>query len=94
VNVLEALVGRHSNQRVAIVSHSDIIKLVVAYYLGMHLDFFQRIEISPASITVIRLEMDRPTVAYVNDTSHLFSLTSQTPSRSTSPWFRRVFGRI
>jgi probable phosphomutase (TIGR03848 family) len=92
VDVLESLVTRHPNQRVAIVSHSDIIKLVVAHYLGMHLDFFQRIEISPASITVIWLGADRPTVARVNDTSHLSPLPHPVPSRRTPHRFRRFFG--
>ncbi len=74
VDALEALVLRHPNQRIAVVSHSDVIKLVVAYYLGAHLDFFQRIDISPASITIIRLGSDRPSVLRVNDTSHLTAL--------------------
>lgn len=71
VDALETLVVRHPNQRVAIVSHSDIIKLIVAHYLGAHLDFFQRIEISPASLTIIRLGADRPYIMRVNDTSYL-----------------------
>ncbi len=50
VDALETLAIRHTNQRVAVVSHSDIIKLMVAHYLGAHLDFYQRIEISPASM--------------------------------------------
>jgi len=93
VDVLESLVGRHANQRVAVVSHSDIIKLVVAHYLGMHLDFFQRIEISPASITAIWLGTDRPTVARVNDTGHLSSLPHPAARRSTPRWSRRILGR-
>lgn len=35
------------------VTHSDIIKLAVSYYLGLHLDFFQRIIVSPGSITTL-----------------------------------------
>jgi probable phosphomutase (TIGR03848 family) len=93
VNVLESLVGRHPNQRVAVVSHSDIIKLVVAHYLGMHLDFFQRIEISPASITVIWLGRDRPTVTRVNDTSHLLPLHHQAASHGTPRRWRGFLSR-
>lgn len=71
VDALELLVTRHRDQRVVVVSHSDIIKLIVAHYLGAHLDFFQRIEISPASLTVIRLGVGRPYIVRVNDTSYL-----------------------
>jgi len=37
------------------VSHSDPIKLAVAYYLGLPLDLFQRLIIAPASITTLLL---------------------------------------
>jgi len=35
------------------VSHSDLIKLALAYYLGLSLDLFQRIMIAPASISTL-----------------------------------------
>jgi probable phosphomutase (TIGR03848 family) len=71
VDALESLVTRHPNQRVVVVSHSDVIKLIVAHYLGAHLDFFQRIDISPASLTIIRLGANRPYIVRVNDISFL-----------------------
>lgn len=49
---LDAIRDAHPGQTVAIVSHSDPIKLAVAHYLGLPLDLFQRLSISPASITV------------------------------------------
>ncbi|CUR59960.1 putative phosphoglycerate mutase [metagenome] len=48
------------------VSHGDIIKAIVADALGMHLDLFQRINIDPASITIIRYTAARPYVLSVN----------------------------
>jgi probable phosphomutase (TIGR03848 family) len=48
-------------------SHADVIKSIVADALGLHLDQFQRIAISPASLTVIRYSGTRPTVVRVND---------------------------
>jgi probable phosphomutase (TIGR03848 family) len=71
VDALEQLAEQHPRQRVAIFSHSDVIKLILAHYLGMHIDLFQRIEISPASISIIRLSFLRPSVVQVNETSHL-----------------------
>ncbi len=71
VDVMEQLVERHENGTVVVVSHSDIIKLILAHYLGMHLDMYQRLNISPASISVLLLAENRPTVDVMNDTSHL-----------------------
>ena len=39
------------SETIAVFSHSDPIKLAVAFYMGMPLDLFQRLEISPASIS-------------------------------------------
>lgn len=52
----------------AVVSHSDVIKALVADALGLHLDGFQRIVVDPASLTVIRYAELRPFVIRVNDT--------------------------
>jgi broad specificity phosphatase PhoE len=46
----------HPTGRVALVSHSDVLRSIVLYYLGMSLDEFARIEISPASISTLVVE--------------------------------------
>jgi probable phosphomutase (TIGR03848 family) len=48
------------------VSHGDIIKSVLADALGMHLDLFQRIDVGPASVSIIRYGSNRPTVLASN----------------------------
>ncbi len=78
VESLEELAQRHPKERIAIVSHSDVLKLIIAHYLGMHIDMFQRLEISPASLSVILLGNDRPYVTLLNDTSHLKAIRPQT----------------
>src|SRR5258708_24289493 len=55
VNALESLIEKHPRSTVAIVSHSDVIKMIVAHFLALHLDLFQRIEISPASLTILAM---------------------------------------
>ncbi|HVF05562.1 MAG TPA: histidine phosphatase family protein [Frankiaceae bacterium] len=50
------------------VSHGDVIKAIVADALGLHLDHFQRIQVDPCSVTVIRYTELRPFVVRVNDT--------------------------
>ena len=48
-------------------SHGDVIKAVVADALGMHLDLFQRINVDPCSVTVIRYAELRSFALRVND---------------------------
>ncbi len=71
VNALEELVLEHPRDMVAVVFHADLIKMALAHYLGMHLDNFQRIVVSPASISSIMLGHSRPYIASMNDTAHL-----------------------
>jgi broad specificity phosphatase PhoE len=68
VSELEKLRGRHPGQSVAVISHGDVIKAAVAYFLGTPLDLFHRIEISPASVSVVGLSDNGPHVQRVNDT--------------------------
>lgn len=70
VDAIEQLYRQHPRQMVVVVSHSDIIKMIAAHYLGMHLDQFQRINISPAAITTLMLGNGMPFVSNINDTSH------------------------
>lgn len=48
------------------VSHGDVIKSVLADALGMHLDMFQRINVGPASISVVHYGSNRPSVLATN----------------------------
>ena len=50
------------------VSHADVIKAVLADALGLHLDQFQRIQVDPCSISVVRYTALRPFVLRLNDT--------------------------
>jgi len=48
------------------VSHGDIIKSILADALGMHLDLFQRINVGPASVSIVRYGPSRPSVYATN----------------------------
>lgn len=48
------------------VSHGDIIKSILADALGMHLDLFQRINVSPASVSIVNYGTNRPSVYATN----------------------------
>ncbi len=72
IEALEKLSGQHVDETIIIVSHADVIKLVVAHYLGTHIDLFQRIIISPASVSVLSLSASGAVhVVRVNDDGKL-----------------------
>ena len=56
---------------VAVVSHQDAIKAAIAHYAGIPLDLFHRIEISPASVSVIRLAEWGPQIVTINHTGEV-----------------------
>ncbi len=51
VSALDSLQQRHAGETIAVFSHSDPIKLALCFYIGMPIDLFQRLEVSPASIS-------------------------------------------
>lgn len=53
---------------VAIVSHGDVIKAVLSDALGQPFDHFQRIVVSPGSLSVVRVGDGRTLVLRMNDT--------------------------
>lgn len=61
VEAVEDLVARHTDrQTVVVVSHADVIKLVVAHYAGIPLDLFQRLVVAPTSISVVAVPRSGP----------------------------------
>jgi broad specificity phosphatase PhoE len=66
LRLLERLRGTHPDRVVALVSHGDVIKATLAHYLGVPLDLFHRIEISPASVSIVRVESFGAEVLLVN----------------------------
>ena len=70
VSALEKLAERHTQDKVAVVAHADVLKLALAHYIGMPLDLYQRLTIAPASLSMIWLGRMGPRVILINDTSH------------------------
>lgn len=66
VGAIARLVAAHPGGTVVAVSHADPIKAAVVHATGAHLDMFQRISISPASITAIAYGELAPMVLSVN----------------------------
>ncbi|HLD98999.1 MAG TPA: histidine phosphatase family protein [Bdellovibrionota bacterium] len=66
---------RHEGERIAIVTHGDIIKSILLYALGIPIDFLFRLEIDPASLSVIQWRWVEygPIVLKFNDTGSVLS---------------------
>ncbi len=74
VTAIADLCQRHPGEAVVAVSHADPIKAAVCDAMGSHLDLFQRIVISPCSVTAISYTPTGPTVLAVNSTASLQEL--------------------
>jgi probable phosphomutase (TIGR03848 family) len=68
VGALAKITAKHPGKTVVAVSHADPIKAAVASALGTHLDLFQRIVISPCSVTAIWYTSGGPVVLATNST--------------------------
>jgi uncharacterized repeat protein (TIGR03847 family) len=71
VAAIEEIRRKHPDGIVAVVSHADPLKSVVAHYLNWDLNQFQRIAISPASVTVIQVSDEGAALLRSNDTGPL-----------------------
>ena len=93
IAALEEVANRlKDNERAIIVSHADVIKSIAAHYAGIHFDLFQRLIISPASISIIGLTPYMPRIICLNDCAHLpagkdleLPSNNHAPSRG-EPW--------
>jgi probable phosphoglycerate mutase len=66
LRLVQRLCSAHPERTVALVSHGDVIKAILAHCLGVPLDLFSRIEISPASISIVRIDRYGPAVLLMN----------------------------
>ena len=80
VTALEAVVADHPGQLVVVVSHADPIKAAIAHYTGVHLDLFQRIVVSPASVTAFAFSEHGVAMLKCNDTGVLDELQPPPPA--------------
>jgi probable phosphoglycerate mutase len=68
VSTLDRLRAAHPGETIVAVSHADPIRAAVAHAMGTHLDLFQRVVVSPCSLTAIAYGDGGPIVLKVNDT--------------------------
>lgn len=63
---IQRLHTQYPGQTIAIFSHGDPLRSAIAYYLGVPLDLFQRIELSPASVSILVLDEHAPRIVCLN----------------------------
>ena len=68
LDTVAAICARHAGESVVAVSHADVIKAIAAAAAGTPLDLFQRIVISPCSVTAIAYDATGPMLLTVNNT--------------------------
>jgi probable phosphomutase (TIGR03848 family) len=71
---IDRIRAAHPGETVVAVSHADPIKAAVAHAMGTHLDLFQRIVVSPCSVSAVLYSVDGPVVLAVNSTGDLRTL--------------------
>ena len=70
VTEVERIRLEHEDGTVCCISHGDVIKLVIAHFVGIHIDLFQRLVITPGSISILAWGSRGPRLVMLN---HLVS---------------------
>lgn len=55
VDAVERLAAAHPNAAIAVFSHGDVIRMLVAHYAGTPLDLFQRTHVSTGSVSTVAI---------------------------------------
>jgi probable phosphoglycerate mutase len=76
------IAGAHPAGTVAVVTHADVVRLLIAHHAGMHTDHVQRLVVDPASLTVVAVSEGMTRLLKVNDSGGLDSLRPRGRSRA------------
>ena len=68
VSAVDTICRNHPGETVVCVSHADPIKAALAHAAGTHLDLFQRLVVSPCSVSAVAYTQSGPIVLTVNST--------------------------
>ncbi len=75
VRQMERILADHPGRTVAVISHGDMIRLLIAHFAGVHIDLYQRFAVETASVSAVALTGDRGShILKLNDTGSLTDL--------------------
>ncbi len=80
VRFIQRLRKKHKDGRIVLVSHADVIKIILVHYLGLHLDELLRLRIDNGSVSLLWFHEKRQRVMAMNcppSPEHLFLGTDQ-----------------
>jgi broad specificity phosphatase PhoE len=69
VSTLLDLHARYASGNVVVVSHGDVIRAMLLFVLGVPIDFFYRVDVAPASVSIVDLSDSAPRVRLINGDS-------------------------
>ncbi|MGH2769074.1 MAG: histidine phosphatase family protein, partial [Actinomycetota bacterium] len=86
MRAIEGVSAKHARGAVLVVSHADLIRLIIAGYLGLGIDLYQRISVGVASVSAIVLGDRVPRLLRMGDTGSLNDLAARLkiPPKPTS----------
>ena len=70
VRAFEAMIAANREKRVAIVTHDIVVRIVVAYVLGVTYSIYRRLKVDNASLSVVSITDSSKRLVTLNDTSH------------------------
>jgi probable phosphomutase (TIGR03848 family) len=68
LRAVETIRLRHPTGTCAVVSHRDVLRCLLAHLAGIPIDLVQRLEVSPASVSIVRVGEREINILRVNDT--------------------------
>jgi probable phosphoglycerate mutase len=68
VSHIQKLSAKSNDGGYILVGHADPIKTALLYFLGAAIDFIQRLEVSPASISAVVIGRQAPRLLFMNET--------------------------
>ena len=71
VRAFETIVAANQGKQAVIVTHDVVIRVLVAYILGVPNSIYRRLEVNNASLSVTRVIDSKARLITLNDTSHL-----------------------
>jgi broad specificity phosphatase PhoE len=79
VRAFEAVVADNRGKQVVMVTHDIVVRILVAYVIGVPYSIYRRIKANNASLSVVWVNKGAKRLATLNDTSH-FEMMPSSPS--------------
>ena len=89
VEAVRAIEAENPDAVVAVVTHADVVRLLLAHFAGVHIDLYQRFVVEPGSVSAVATFDGYPRILKVNDTGDLRDLVPPRPRASGAGMARR-----